>query len=375
MKKISSLLFASIIILMAACTGKPTPNEFTVTGNLSGDTSDSLLVYLQVIDENTGEFVSVDTATVKNGTFVFKGLAEASPTLRFISTEGLSRPVLIAIETGNIDISFDTAFVATVKGTPLNDKYQEFSNKRNKISGDIRALSSLSKEAEKAGTMTAQYEKELDDKYDSLYNGLKKEVFDFTKANITNPLGVYTLIDRGVSFDAAQLKELLPALDAKEKTNVRVQKLEKRLEALENTEIGHQFVDIKGTTPDGKELSLSEYAGKGKYVLVDFWASWCPPCRKEMPLVVEAYKKYKSKGFEIVGVSLDDDKAAWEKGIKDLHITWPQVSDLKGWKTELGAAYAVNSIPHTVLLDKEGKIIAKDLRGDQLSEKLEELLK
>ena len=252
MKKISSLLFASIIILMAACTGKPTPNEFTVTGNLSDDTSDSLLVYLQVIDENTGEFVSVDTATVKNGTFVFKGLAEASPTLRFISTEGLSRPVLIAIETGNIDISFDTAFVATVKGTPLNDKYQEFSNKRNKISDDIRAVSTLSKEAEKAGTMTPKYEKELDDKYDSLYNGLKKEVFDFTKANITNPLGVYILIDRGVSFDAAQLKELLPALDAKAKTNVKVQQLEKRLEALENTVVGNQFVDIKGTTPDGK---------------------------------------------------------------------------------------------------------------------------
>lgn len=375
MKKISSLLFVAIVILMAACTEKPAVKEYTLTGNLSGNSSDSLQVYLQEIDENTGEFVSVDTTTVKNGTFVFKGTAEESPVLRFISAEGISRPVLVAIEAGNIDISFDTAFVATVKGTALNDKYQEFSNKRIKISDDLRALSKLSKEAEKAGTLTPQYEKELDDKYDSLYNGMKKEVFDFTKANITNPLGVYTLIDRGVSFDAAQLKELLPNLDPKPKTNAKVQKLEKRLEALEATEIGKQFVDIKGTTPDGKELSLSEYAGKGKYVLVDFWASWCPPCRKDMPLVVEAYKRYKNKGFEIVGVSLDDDKAAWEKGIKDLNITWPQISDLKGWKTELGAAYAVNSIPHTVLLDKEGKIIATDLRGDQLSEKLAELLK
>nr|WP_297168729.1 TlpA disulfide reductase family protein [uncultured Dysgonomonas sp.] len=375
MKKISSLFFATIVILMAACTGKPTPKEYTLTGNLSGGGSDSLLVYLQAIDENTGEFVSVDTATVQNGTFVFKGIAEDSPMLRFISAEGVSKPVLIAIESGNIDVSFDTAFVATVKGTPLNDKYQEFSNKRNKISDELRALSKLSKDAENAGTLTPEYEKELDDKYDSLYNGLKKEVFDFTKANITNPLGVYVLIDRGVSFDAAQLNELLPTLDPKTKTNPRILKLEKRLEALEGTEIGKQFVDIKGTTPDGKEISLSDYAGKGKYVLVDFWASWCPPCRKEMPLVVEAYKKYKNKGFEIVGVSLDDDKAAWEKGIKDLNITWPQISDLKGWKTELGAAYAVNSIPHTVLLDKDGKIIAKDLRGDQLSEKLAELLK
>lgn len=374
MKKISSLIFAATIILMAACTGQPNSKEYTLTGNISGG-SDSLEVFLQIIDENTGEFVSVDTTTVQNGTFVFKGIAEQDPALRFISTEGLSRPVPVAIESGNIDVSIDTAFVVTVKGTALNDKYQEFSNKRNAINDQLRELSKLGKEAEKAGTLTPEYEKELDNKYDSLYNGLKKEVFDFTKANITNPFGVYVLIDRGVSFDATQLKELLPSLDAKVKASARVQKLEKRLQALEGTEVGKQFVDIKGTTPDGKELSLSDYAGKGKYVLVDFWASWCPPCRKDMPTVVEAYKQYKNKGFEIVGVSLDDDKAAWEKGIKDLNITWPQVSDLKGWKTELGAAYAVNSIPHTVLLDKEGKIIAKDIHASELLSKLAELMK
>ncbi len=374
MNKISSLLFVAIVILMASCKEKPTLKEYTLTGNLA-TASDSLLVYLQAMDENTGEFVSVDTTTVKNGTFVFKGLVSDSSSLRFISTEGISKPVLIAIETGNINISFDTAFVATVKGTPLNDKYQEFANKRSEITKELRALSKLGQEADKAGTATPQLEKELDTKYDSLYAILNKEVFDFTKANIKNTLGVYTLIERGVSFDATQLKELLPAVDPKMKTNVRIQKLEKRLEALEATEIGKQFVDIKGTTPDGKELSLSQYAGKGKIVLVDFWASWCGPCRKEMPNVVEAYKKFKDKGFEIVGVSLDDDKAAWEKGIKDLNITWLQVSDLKGWKTELGAAYAVNSIPHMVLLDKDGKIIAKNLTGDQLLAKLAELLK
>lgn len=375
MKKISSLLVVAIVILMAACTNKPAPKEYTLTGNLSGNGSDSLIVYLQEMDDNTGEFVSVDTATVQNGTFVFKGVAEESPSLRFIAAEGISRPVLVAIETGNIDVTFDTAFVATIKGTPLNDKYQEFANKRSKITSELRALSKLEQEADKAGTATPQFEKELDNKYDSLYNILNKEVFDFTKANIANPLGVYTLIDRGVSFDAVQLKELLPPLDPKVKTNARIQRLEKRLEALENTEVGKQFIDIKGTTPDGKEVSLSEYAGKGKVVLIDFWASWCGPCRKEMPNVVKAYKNFKGKGFEIVGVSLDDDKTAWEKGIKDLNITWPQISDLKGWKTELGAAYAVNSIPHTVLLDKEGKIVAKNLTGEQLSEKLAELLK
>ncbi|PXV63340.1 peroxiredoxin [Dysgonomonas alginatilytica] len=373
MKKISSLLFASIVILMAACTGKPVP-EYIITGNLSGG-SDSIQVYLQEIDENTGEFVSVDTATVKNGTFLFRGIAEQNPVLRFIATEGLYRPAPVVIEVGNIDVSIDTAFVVTVKGTALNDKYQEFSNKRNALNDQHRELSKLSKEAEEAGTLTPEYDKELSNKFDSLYNGWEKEVFAFTKANITNPLGVYILIDRGVAFDAAQLKELLPSLDAKVKASARMQKLEKRLQALEGTEVGKQFIDIKGTTPDGKELSLSDYAGKGKYVLIDFWASWCGPCIQDMPTVVKAYKQYKNKGFEVVGVSLDHDKTAWQKAIKDLNITWPQVSDLKGWETELGAAYAVNRIPHTVLLDKEGKIIAKDIHASELLSKLAELMK
>lgn len=374
MKQISSLLFVATIILMAACTGKPNSKEYTLTGNIAGG-SDSLEVFLQIIDENTGEFVSVDTTTVQNGTFVFKGIAEQDPALRFISTEGLHSPALVVIEGGNIDVSIDTAFVVTVKGTALNDKYQEFSNKKNALNNQRRELSELAKKAEEAGTLTPEYDKELNTKFDSLYNSWAKEVFTFTKDNITNPLGVYSLIDRGISFDATQLKELLPSLDAKVKANAGIQRLEKRLQALEGSEIGKQFIDIKGTTPDGKELSLSDYAGKGKYVLVDFWASWCPPCRKDMPTVVEAYKQYKNKGFEIVGVSLDHDKAAWEKGIKDLNITWPQVSDLKGWKTELGAAYAVNMIPHTILLDKEGKIIAKDIPASELLSKLAELMK
>lgn len=375
MNKVSSLLIVAVVLLMAACNKKPIPKEFTLTGNLSGNTSDSLVVYLQEMDEKTGEYVSIDTTMVRNGTFTFNGFVADSAELRFISAQKIAKPVLVAMEPGAITVSFDTAFVATVGGTALNDRYQEFTNSKNKYFDEMQVLWKLKKEAEKAKKLTPAYEKELDSKYDSLHNGVKKETFDFAKANISNPLGVFTLIDRGMSFEAAQLKDLLSSLDVNTNTNVHIQRLHERLQALEATEVGKPFVNIKGTTPDGKEVSLSDYAGKGKYVLIDFWASWCPPCRQEMPLVVDAYKKYKSKGFDIVGVSLDNDKAAWEKGIKDLQITWVQISDLKGWKTELGAAYAVNSIPHTVLLDKEGKIIAKNLRGNELAKKLAELLK
>ena len=108
---------------------------------------------------------------------------------------------------------------------------------------------------------------------------------------------------------------------------------------------------------------------------MDFWASWCPPCRRDMPNLVAAYKKYKNKGFEIVGISLDSKADAWAKGVKDLNITWTQLSDLQGWKNSGAQLYGVNSIPHTVLVDKDGTIIAKNLHGEEIDAKLQEILK
>ena len=120
---------------------------------------------------------------------------------------------------------------------------------------------------------------------------------------------------------------------------------------------------------------LSEFVGNGKVVLIDFWASWCPPCRADMPNLVAAYKQYKSKGFEIVGISLDSKADAWAKGVQDLGITWTQLSDLQGWKNAGAALYGVNSIPHTILVDKDGTILCKQLHGKEIAAKLEEILK
>ena len=141
------------------------------------------------------------------------------------------------------------------------------------------------------------------------------------------------------------------------------------------TAVGTQFVDFEMQTPEGKSVKLSDYVGKGKVVLVDFWASWCGPCRREMPNLVETYAKYKGKNFEIVGVSLDQDGAAWKEAIKKLDMTWPQMSDLKFWQSEGAQLYAVNSIPHTVLIDGDGTIIARGLHGEGLQAKLAEVIK
>lgn len=153
-------------------------------------------------------------------------------------------------------------------------------------------------------------------------------------------------------------------------------KLAKRLlEGLESRHPGLQFKELTMQDMDGKTVKLSDWAGKGKYVLVDFWASWCGPCRHEMPNVVNAYAKYKDKNFEIVGVSFDDNKAKWIEAVKDLDMTWPQMSDLKGWKCAATTVYGISSIPSNILLDPQGKIIAIDLRGEDLHKELAEVLK
>ncbi|MDC0231302.1 thioredoxin-like domain-containing protein [Aureispira] len=136
--------------------------------------------------------------------------------------------------------------------------------------------------------------------------------------------------------------------------------------------IGELAVNIKGNTPDGQTIELSSL--RGKYVLIDFWASWCGPCRKENPNVVRMYNKYKDKGFDILGVSLDNNKDKWKAAIKKDNLTWHHISDLKGWSSALSKPYGVKGIPHTVLVDKEGVIIAKKLRGHALEAKLKELL-
>lgn len=137
--------------------------------------------------------------------------------------------------------------------------------------------------------------------------------------------------------------------------------------------IGKQFTDLEEADVNGEMHKLSEYVGKGRWVLVDFWASWCGPCRAEMPNVVANFEKYHDKGFDIVGLSFDKSKDAWVRAISDLQMPWIHLSDLKGWQSVASSVYNIRSIPASLLIDPKGKIVAVDLRGELLGEKLKEI--
>jgi peroxiredoxin len=148
-------------------------------------------------------------------------------------------------------------------------------------------------------------------------------------------------------------------------------KLSQRVETLKNVAVGETVTDFTLNDPSGNPVALSSF--RGKILLIDFWASWCGPCRRENPNVVKLYNDFNDKGFEILGVSFDEDFNRWVGAIEDDQLTWPHVSDLQGWGSAAGKLYGINSIPATVLVDREGTIIAKNLRGEELRKKLEEL--
>ena len=224
-------------------------------------------------------------------------------------------------------------------------------------------------------TLTEEQQQVLESKAKETMEKLDACPLEAMRKNITNRVGIDLLKNNYYALSLEELEELLPQVPAEYNTDERIVRIKELAEKMKLTSVGQKFTDFAMLTPEGKEIKLSDYVGKGKVVLVDFWASWCGPCRREMPNLVEAYKQYKGKKFEIVGVSLDRDAESWQKAIEKLGITWPQMSDLKYWACEGAQLYAVSSIPHTILIDGEGTIIARGLHGEELQSKLAEVLK
>lgn len=358
------LPIAASVLLMAACSEKP---SYEITGTVSAD-ANGKYVYLYNYPYSE-EAVALDSALVENGTFSLKGAAVAPELCVLVNPAAEGKAAEVAFILENARLSANLGAESSVTGSVENDAYNQLHQELRQLNSQLKQLTADMKSED--ATVVADAEK----KYEALEKEATAKSKAYIEANLSSKLAALVFSDNRYNLTEEEQNNILAKADAAFKAVPGIDKMIKHLEILKNSAVGKKFIDFEMADPKGKMHKLSEYVGNGKVVLIDFWASWCPPCRREMPNLVKAHKEYKSKGFDIIGISLDSKADAWEKGVKDLGITWPQLSDLKGWKNSGAALYGVNSIPHTILVDKDGTILAKNLHGDELEAKLKEVLK
>ena len=339
--------------------------KYAISGTGLEDGAQVLLV-----DQITGE--AIDTAVVANGAFAFKGKAPKDAFLN-ITSDKSNWSFMLFNDGQPIQVNYDDN---TLRGSDLNNKLAECDAKTDAMMQEYNAfvneLVALPKEEQEA--KMPEYEewfKKLGECYVAVVEENKDNLIPVAFIRNIRSLAGPDKFNEYVESDAAfaQHPYVLDLKKKIEESAARQKEAEEKKQAI----VGQKFLDLEEADPDGNMHKLSEYVGQGKWVLVDFWASWCGPCKAEMPNVVNAYKKYHGKGFEVVGLSFDREKEPWVAAIKEWEMPWIHLSDLKYWKTVASDVYNVNSIPDNLLIDPEGTVVARCLRGEALEAKLAEI--
>ncbi|AYN68152.1 AhpC/TSA family protein [Euzebyella marina] len=375
MKKLVVTL--SILIGLSACNQKP--EGYTFTGNLTGEVENGTNVYLRAVGEN-GQPVDIDTATVENGKFTFNGEMPA-PEMHYVFVENLMGFTPVILENGEIMMKAqkDSLGMAEVTGTPQNEVFVDYMEKSKELTQRAQSIQQDMQQANMSrDTATAI---SLRDEMMELQETYKDFEIDYIK---THPDALISalLIERAIGTGAITSEEAQGMYDAlspeiKETKTAKgiLEKLEAQKKAEENeknTSIGAKAPEFSAPDPEGNQLALADVLGK--VTLVDFWAAWCKPCRAENPNVLAVYNKYHDKGLNIIGVSLDRTADAWKEAIEDDGLTWNHVSNVAYFNDPIAKLYNVNAIPAAFLLDENGVIVAKNLRGPALEAKVAELL-
>lgn len=362
------ILLGLVTLMVVSCAPK---TDYVITGTVAGYTDGT--VYLKkLVDQGGVKLIDIDTAEVVDSKFQFTGVADSISYGQVV----LNSKQLVSdlfIEGGEIVITanIDSLDGSTIQGTESNDLYSVYKSEISNLRADIKVLSEEFQKASSVGDEEKIKTIRID--YETMIENINVYTKNFITENITSAVSPVVTLISGVaqSADGSELNSYIENWDAFKGT-VCYNEIKKVADIKSKTDKGAAAPEITMATPEGESLSLSSL--KGQYVLIDFWASWCGPCRRANPGVVELFNKYSEKGFTVLGVSLDNKKEDWLKAIEDDKLTWPHVSDLKGWKNAAAVEYGIRSIPASVLVDKEGNIIGKNLTEEELDEKLSELL-
>lgn len=406
---IKSLLLSILFVCIAAWASAQKEKGFTINGTVSGIPDQQ--IYLELVNLE-GENELIQTTKIVNGQFTFNAILAYSPALLNIKLEdnkirlGSSE---LGTQPGKGNILAENGFdiqikiasdvnIAVVNDSPsyqrvlslrkfLTEKFDTpMSNVQAKLMGLNIDWSKNPKPedlSEDIRTKLLEYRTEVR----MLAEGKRDYIQSYIKSNNNDISSIFCFLElRKSPYPFARAEESWPGLfnglsDEVKRSHLgqiykaTLDKNDLVLKMAKSVSVGKSFKDFTLKDVSGKEIKISSCLKKGQYVLLDFWASWCGPCRAENPNVLKVYDKYHEKGFDVVAVSLDESKEAWEKAIAADKMPWTQLSDLKGWKSDIVAAYGITGIPANFLLDENGTIIATNLRGDNLGKKIEELLK
>lgn len=359
------MLSVGAFITLAASKKEGYTIDGKVKGGKDGDT-------VLLVESDGWGIIPHDTAIVKNGKFVFKGQQD-EPVFRFVMCKRAGEFIgstYFILENAKIKIEIDPDQRKAVTGSVSNLLWNEYVEDREKKSADFNMYWDLANDSSKNDTERRTAEETLT----QLRIKRMNDDIDFIQKNIKT--GVAHLILEGMysSIPISKLEEISLNMERNNLNSKFAQVIKQYVHAQKMTEVGNTYKDLSLSDQSGVAVRLSDVVSQQKLTLIDFWASWCIPCLQEVPHLIATYKKYKSKGFEIIGISLDNNEGAWKKSIHQHEMNWIHVSDLKGWQSDAAKEYGVRSIPFTLLVDQNGKIVGENLRGAELEEKVRESL-